>query len=89
MPHPLKGRKADFELGLRRENKRRWRGRFQNRSRMESQLQTERSQFSAAPNTVLDVDSDISPIAPAAMEPSSLSGDAVEWTALDRNGPLP
>ena len=56
---------------------------------MESQLRTKRSQFSAAPNAVLDVDSDISPIAPAAMEPSSLSGDAVDWTALDRNGPLP
>ena len=56
---------------------------------MESQLRTKRSQCSAAPKAVLDVDSDISPIAPAAMEPSSLSGDAVDWTALDRNGPLP
>lgn len=72
----------------RKENRRRRRERPQNRSRMESQPQTERSHSSAAPNTVVDVDSDISSIAPAAMELSSLSGDVVEWTALDRDEPL-
>lgn len=73
----------------RKENRRRRRERPQNRSRTESQPRTERSHSSAAPNAVLDVDSDMSSIAPAAMELSSLSGDVVEWTALDRDEPLP